>query len=108
MASEVIVTEDQADTEITVPQGTEVKIHLKEIGSTGFRWTDYKCDSPAVAVYREVRESDNPENIGSRQTLTITLKAVYPGKSRFMTHYRREWEPLTKIRKTFSITITVT
>lgn len=106
MSSFVLTEEDKGKT-ITIHQGDQVVINLKENPTTGYRWAIDKVDN-ALLVPDQAGYSQSPGGgIGSGGRRLFVFNAKGPGTVHLQLKLWREWEGDTSIIDRFDVTIQI-
>ncbi len=91
---------------LNVNVGEELVIDLEGNPSTGYTWEPRNMDGSFVQQVGETEfRSGNPGLIGASGTLTLTFKALKPGRTNLTLVYHRPWETDVQPLGSFDITL---
>jgi inhibitor of cysteine peptidase len=93
---------------IDVKVGGEINVDLDGNPSTGYTWETKDLDAGLLQQVGETAfKSSNPGLIGAGGTLTLTFKALKPGKTTLTLIYHRPWEKNVAPQSTFLVTLAI-
>ena len=106
--SQFTLTEEDKGKTLTIHQGDQATISLKENPTTGYRWTMDKIDNTLLALNQTSYTQSSDEGLGRGGRCLFVLDAKRPGTAHLQLKRWRAWEGDKSITERFDVTLQIT
>lgn len=92
---------------VSMENGEEFELQLKENPTTGYIWTVDKLESSMLSVSKVDYKADNSQLLGSGGVRTIRIKTLNPGQTKIRLLMVRPWEKGVVPAKVFELDLKI-
>ena len=103
---EIVLTDDDNGSQITLQKGQSLVIRLEGNPTTGYTWEVGEVDNSVLQQVGEIEFESESDLAGAPGIQTIRLEAVGTGEITLLLVYHRPWETEDPL-ETFTVGVTV-